>query len=92
MDRSQCRRDVAQDAGLGSRPIEDRRLRRGEFALLLELLDRGLHRRPLDGGFKVDVEAEGIRMTLASADMTTRVDGPGGVLTIDGLALEVHRA
>jgi uncharacterized protein (TIGR02677 family) len=79
-------------AGLGSRPIEDRRLRRGEFALLLELLDRGLHRRPLDGGFKVDVEAEGIRMTLASADMTTRVDGPGGVLTIDGLALEVHRA
>ena len=78
-------------SGLGSRPVEDRRLRPGEFALLLELLDRGLHRRPLAGGFTVEVEAEGIRMTLATAEVTTRVDGPGGALTLDGLALGVQR-
>ncbi len=79
-------------SGLGARPVEDRRLPRGEFALLLELLDRGLHRRPLSGEFKVEVEAEGVRMTLATADMTTYVNGPGGSLTLDGLALEVQRA
>jgi uncharacterized protein (TIGR02677 family) len=79
-------------SGLGARPVEDRRLPRGEFTLLLELLDRGLHRRPLNGKFKVEVEAEGVRLSLASADVTTRVHGPGGALTLDGLALEVQRA
>ena len=59
--------------------------------LLLELLDRGLHRRPLSGEFKVEVEAEGVRLSLATADVTTHVNGPGGALTLDGLALEVHR-
>jgi uncharacterized protein (TIGR02677 family) len=78
-------------SGLGARPVEDRRLPRGEFVLLLELLDRGLHRRPLSGEFKVEVEAEGVRLSLATADVTTHVNGPGGALTLDGLALEVHR-
>jgi uncharacterized protein (TIGR02677 family) len=79
-------------SGLGARPVEDRRLPRGEFALLLELLDRGLHRRPLAGEFAVEVEAEGVRLSLATADVTTHVHGPGGALTLDGLALEVQRA
>jgi hypothetical protein len=30
-------------------------------------------------------------MTLATAEVTTRVDGPGGALTLDGLALGVQR-
>jgi len=78
-------------SGLGARPVKDRRLPRGEFALLLELLDRGLHRRPLVGEFAVEVEAEGVRLSLATADVTTHVHGPGGALTLDGLALEVQR-
>jgi len=78
-------------SGLGARPVQDRRLPRGEFALLLELLDRGLHRRPLAGKFAVEVEAEGIRLSLATGDVTTRVRGPGGALTLEGLVLEVQR-
>lgn len=82
---------VAAAARLTARPIEGRSLTAGEFALLLELLDRGLHQRPLAGEFKVEVEAEGVRLMLATADGTARVATTSGVLTLEGIELEVHR-
>ena len=45
--------------GSTARPIEGRLLTSGELSLLLELLDRGPHQRPLAGEFKVEVEAKG---------------------------------
>jgi hypothetical protein len=77
---------------LTARPIEGRQLTPGEFALLLELLDRGLHQRPLDREFKVEVEAEGVRLLIATADGPTRIATPAGALTLTGIELEVLRA
>ncbi len=87
------RRAARLDAGrrLAARPLEARRVTAGEFALLLELLDRGLHQRPLVGEFKVEVESEGARLILATAPADTTVVAPGGTLTLPGLALEVLR-
>lgn len=76
---------------LAARPLEGRRLTAGELSLLLELLDRGLHRRPLAGEFKVDVETEGVRLIIATSDSSTVVTSVGGVLTLKGVELEVHR-
>ena len=50
----------------------------------------GIGKLPDD--LRAEVEAEGVRLSLATADVTTRVHGPGGALTLDGLALEVRRA
>lgn len=82
---------VEAAARLTARPVEGRVLTDGEFALLLELLDRGLHQRPLDGEFKVEVEAEGVRLILATADECTRITTRAGTLTLAGTELEVHR-
>lgn len=82
---------VEAAARLTARPVEGRSLTAGEFALLLELLDRGLHQRPLAGEFKVEVEAEGVRLIIATADGAARVATTAGVLTLDGIELEVHR-
>lgn len=76
---------------LTARPIGERELTSGEFALLLELLDRGLHQRPLAGEFKVEMEAEGVRLVIATADGSTRIATPFGALTLLGVELEVHR-
>ena len=87
------RRDARLDAAsrLTARPIEGRQLTPGEFALLLELLDRGLHQRPADREFKVEVEAEGVRLIIATADEPTRVVSAVGALTFSGIELEVLR-
>lgn len=82
---------VEAAARLTARPIDGRQLSPGEFALLLELLDRGLHQRPLCGEFKVEVEAEGARLIIASADCSVRVETVAGSLTLAGVELEVHR-
>ena len=76
---------------VGQAADEGRVLAPGEFTLLLELLDRGLHQRPLEGAFKVEVETEGVRLVLASSDRTTRVTTTAGTLTLRGLGLEVLR-
>jgi len=78
-------------AQLTARPIETRVLTGGEMSLLLELLDRALHQRPLAGEFKVDVEAEGVRLILATADGDTVLRTDAGALTLRGVELEVHR-
>lgn len=78
-------------AQLTARPIESRVLTPGEMSLLLELLDRALHQRPLRGEFKVDVEAEGVRLILATADGDAALRTEGGTLTLPGVELEVHR-
>jgi len=78
-------------ARLTARPIDGRLLTPGEMALLLELLDRALHQRPLDGEFKVEVEAEGIRLILATSDDSTVIATTAGTLTLSGAELEVHR-
>jgi uncharacterized protein (TIGR02677 family) len=78
-------------AQLTARPIETRALTPGEMSLLLELLDRALHQRPLTGEFKVDVEAEGVRLILATADGDTVLRTEAGALTLRGVELEVHR-
>ena len=59
--------------------------------LLLELLDRALHQRPLAGDFKVEVEAEGVRLIVATADASARLTTDTGTLTLGGVAVEVHR-
>lgn len=82
---------VEAAARLTARPLDGRALTAGEFSLLLELLDRALHQRPLDGEFKVDVEAEGVRLIVATADGSTAVVTSSGTLTLPGLELEVHR-
>jgi uncharacterized protein (TIGR02677 family) len=88
------RRAARVDAAsrLTARPIEGRQLTPGEFALLLELVDRALHQRPLDREFKVEVEAEGVRLLIATADGPTRIATPAGALTLTGIELEVLRA
>lgn len=88
------RREARIEAGaqLTARPVEGRTLAPGEFSLLLELLDRGLHRRPLEGEFKVEVEAEGVRLIIATSDRTTRVSTAAGTLTLRGVGLEVLRS
>jgi uncharacterized protein (TIGR02677 family) len=82
---------VEAAARLTARPIEGRLLTPGEFTLLLELLDRGLHQRPLEGEFKVEVEAEGVRLIIATADESTRITTGSGSLTLTDVELEVHR-
>lgn len=88
-DRRAARVEAA--ARLTARPIEGRRLTQGEFGLLLELLDRALHQRPLDGEFKVEVIAEGVRLIVATADGAVRVSTAAGTLSIPGVEVEVHR-
>lgn len=83
---------VEAAARLTARPIEGRELTPGEFALLLELLDRGLHQRPLEGEFKVEVESEGVRLIIATADESTRITTRAGSLTVASVELEVHRS
>ena len=87
------RREARLDAAsrLTARPIEGRQLTPGEFTLLLELLDRGLHQRPPEPEFKVEVEAEGVRLIIATADEPTRIVTPVGVLAFTGIELEVLR-
>jgi hypothetical protein len=87
------RREARLDAAsrLTARPIEGRELTPGEFTLLLELLDRGLHQRPPEPEFKVEVEAEGVRLIIATADEPTRIVTPVGVLAFTGIELEVLR-
>lgn len=82
---------VEAAARLTARPVGGRELTPGEFALLLELLDRGLHRRPVDGEFKVEVEAEGVRLVIATAEGSARVATAAGSLTLFGVELAVHR-
>ncbi|MGH9280658.1 MAG: TIGR02677 family protein [Acidimicrobiales bacterium] len=82
---------VEAAARLTARPVAGRQLTPGEFALLLELLDRALHQRPLVGDFKVEVEAEGVRMIVATADDITRITTAAGSLTLRGIELEVYR-
>lgn len=88
-ERRSARVDAA--ARLTARPIGDRELTSGEMALLLELLDRALHRRPPTAEFKVEVEAEGVRLLLATADGSTMIATHAGTLTLPGVELEVHR-
>ena len=78
-------------ARLTARPIEGRELTPGEFALLLQLLDRGLHQRPIVGEFKVEVQAEGVRLIIATSDTPTRIRAATGSLTLIGVEVEVHR-
>jgi hypothetical protein len=54
-------------------------------------LDRGLHQRPPEPEFKVEVEAEGVRLIIATADEPTRIVTPVGVLAFTGIELEVLR-
>jgi uncharacterized protein (TIGR02677 family) len=82
---------VDASARLTARPIEGRTLTPGEFALLLDLLDRALHQRALDGEFKVEVEAEGVRLVVATADGCARIATSEGTLTLQGVEVEVHR-
>jgi uncharacterized protein (TIGR02677 family) len=82
---------VEAAARLTARPIEGRRLTPAEFGLLLELLDRALHQRPLDGEFKVEVIAEGVRLILATADGSVCVRTAAGSFSLRGVELEVHR-
>jgi uncharacterized protein (TIGR02677 family) len=91
-EEHRSRRSERVDAAmrLAARPIEGRILSPGEFALLLELLDRGLHQRPLRGDFKVETEAEGIRFIVAAAEATTVVSSPFGSLTLPGLTVEAN--
>lgn len=88
-----ARRDARLEAAarLTARPIEGRTLSRAELTLLLELLDRALHQRPPDGDFKVEVEAEGVRLILATADRPTTVATADGTLTVPGHELDVLR-
>lgn len=88
-ERKVARLDAA--ARLTARPIDGRSLTAGEMTLLLELVDRALHQRPLEGEFKVEVEAEGVRLILATADDATRIVTAAGTLTLAGVELEVHR-
>jgi uncharacterized protein (TIGR02677 family) len=87
------RRAARLEAGaqLTARPVEGRTLSAGEFSLLLELIERGLHRRPIEGEFKVEVEAEGVRLIIATGDRTTRVSTLAGTLTLRGVGIEVLR-
>lgn len=87
--RRAARTDAA--ARLSARPVDGRVLSPGEFALLLELLDRALHQRAVEGEFKVEVEAEGTRLMVATADCDTVVATEAGTLTLPGLEVEVHR-
>jgi uncharacterized protein (TIGR02677 family) len=82
---------IESAARLTARPIEGRELTPGEFALLLELLDRGFHQRPVDGEFKVEVQAEGVRLIIATSDTPTRLRTASGCLTLIGVEVEVHR-
>ncbi len=75
---------------LAARPIGGRVLSHGEFALFLELLDRGLHERPVSGEFKVEIEAEGIRFIVATQATTTIVSNPFGSLILPGLTVEAN--
>lgn len=86
--RRQARLDAARQ--LVARPIADRVLTHGEMALFLELFDRALHQRPIEPNFKVKVEAEGVRLIVATADTTTRIHSLAGTLTLDGVELEVQ--
>jgi uncharacterized protein (TIGR02677 family) len=76
---------------LAARPIDKRLLTAGEMSLLLELLDRALHQRPVEGNFKVEVEAEGVRLILATSDRSVVITTAAGTLTLPGAELEVHR-
>ena len=82
---------VEAAALLSARPIQGRRLSLAEMALLLDLLDRALHQRPPSGEFKVEIEAEGVRLILATADTSTAIATTAGTLTLPGVELEVHR-
>ena len=88
-ERRAARLDAA--ARLTARPVEGRLLTTGEMALLLELLDRALHQRPISGEFKVEVEAEGVRLILATADGAARIATAAGTMTLEGVEMEVHR-
>jgi len=91
-EHSECRMArVEAAARLTARPIEGRQLAPGEFGLLLDLLDRALHQRPLDGEFKVEVVAEGVRLIVATADGLARISTAAGTLSLPGVELEVHR-
>ena len=87
--RRAARVDAA--ARLTARPIEGRLLTSGELSLLLELVDRALHQRPLTGAFKVEVEGEGVRLILATADGGATLATASGTMTLPGAALEVYR-
>ena len=89
LERRAERVDAA--ARLSARPLEDRSLADGEMALFLELLDRALHRRSLDGEFKVEVEAEGVRFVVATSDRSTVLRTTAGTLTLPELEVEVLR-
>lgn len=82
---------VEAAAGLTARPIEGRVLSSGELALLLELLDRALHQRPRGGEFKVEVEAEGVRLVVATANNTARITTGAGTLTLAGVEVGAYR-
>jgi uncharacterized protein (TIGR02677 family) len=78
-------------ARLAARPLEGRILTRSELALLLELLDRALHQRPPEGEFKVEVEAEGVRLVVATADRTARIRTEVGTVTLTGVEVGAYR-
>jgi uncharacterized protein (TIGR02677 family) len=82
---------VEAAARLTARPIDGRILTPAEFALLLELLDRALHQRPIDGEFKVEVVAEGVRLIVATGEGSARIITAAGTLSLTGVAVEAHR-
>ena len=82
---------VEAAARLTARPLAGRELSASEFALFLELLERALHQRPLEEEFKVEIESEGVRMIVATAESSMTVATSAGVLSIAGVQIEVLR-
>jgi uncharacterized protein (TIGR02677 family) len=79
-------------AALSAKAIEERTLTPAELDLLLDLLDRALHERPLRGDFKVEIEAEGLRVVVSSGDSDCVIAAETGSLTLPHLEVEVLRS
>lgn len=76
----------AAAAALLARPLEGRRLSGPERDLLLELLDRALHRR--SAGSSSTADAQGVRLQLRAGPATV-LQLPGGSLHLDGWAIDL---
>jgi uncharacterized protein (TIGR02677 family) len=80
---------VEAAARLAARPLAGRVLSAAELDVLLDLLDRAVHRRPLGALTAVQAEAEGARLHVRpGAGSVVRTER--GVLTVDGVELEVE--
>jgi uncharacterized protein (TIGR02677 family) len=78
-------------ARLSARPLAGRVLSGDELDLLLELLDRAAHRRPLSGPFRCEVTAEGVRLVLCEAPGPTAVTSVRGMLTLERAGITIER-